>query len=66
MVIEKTYKLVIQGRSFTLTEAEIKALYLSLKDSFKEVDVTVPQTVTVSEPVTVSQPSQASQLPSGS
>lgn len=54
MVIEKTYKLVIQGRSFTLTEAEIKALYLSLKDSFKEVDVTV------------SEPSQASQLPSES
>ena len=64
MVIEKTYKLVIQGRSFTLTEAEIKALYLSLKDSFKEVDITVSQPVTVSEPV--SQPSQASQLPSGS
>ena len=60
MVIEKTYKLEIQGRIFTLTETEIKTLYLSLKDSFKEVDVTVPQTVTVSEP------SQASQLPSGS
>ena len=54
MVIEKTYKLEIQGRIFTLTESEAKALYLSLKDSFKEVDTTV------------SQPSQDGQLPSGS
>ena len=54
MVIEKTYKLEIQGRILTLTESEAKALYLSLKDSFKEVDITV------------SQPSQASQLPSES
>jgi hypothetical protein len=64
MVIEKTYKLEIQNRILTLTESEAKALYLSLKDSFKEVDITVSQPVTVSEPV--SQPSQASQLPSGS
>jgi hypothetical protein len=54
MVIEKTYKLEIQGRILTLSELEAKALYLSLKDSFKEVDITV------------SQPSQDSQLPSGS
>jgi hypothetical protein len=54
MVIEKTYKLEIQGRIFTLTESEAKALYLSLKDSFKEVDTTI------------SQPSQDGQLPSGS
>jgi len=58
MVIEKTYKLEIQGRILTLTESEAKALYLSLKDSFKEVDITVSQPV--------SEPSQASQLPSGS
>ena len=68
MVIEKTYKLEILGRILTLSESEAKALYLSLKDSFKEVDITVSQPVTVSEPVSepVSQPSQASQLPSES
>ena len=73
MVIEKTYKLEIQGRILTLVESEAKALYLSLKDSFKEVDITVSQPVAVSQPVIVSQPvtvsepvSEPSQLPSES
>ena len=56
MVIEKTYKLEIQGRIFTLSETEAKDLFNSLKDSFKEVDV-------ISQPA---QPAQGSQLPSGS
>ena len=55
MTIEKTYKLEIQGRLLTLSETEIKELYSSLKNAFKEVDV-------VSQPV---QPAQGSQLPSG-
>ena len=54
MTVEKTYKVEIQNRLFTLSESEAKDLYNALNDAFKQVDTTV------------SQPSQASQLPSGS
>ena len=53
MTVEKTYKLEIQGRPFTLSESEAKELFNSLKNAFKEVDVIA------------SQPNESSQAPVG-